>query len=224
MTVALAGVIAGVVHVLMGPDHLAAIAPLAVADRARSWRTGIRWGLGHSAGVLGVALLVLLARHALDIEAMSSHGEVAVGLVMVGIGVWGIRAVLRQPEPDGRPRHDHRQVGSHAALAVGTLHGVAGSSHLLGILPALALPSDGAAAVYLFCFVIGSIAAMGSFASLVGWIAGRPRARGAAAQRALLLACSALAVLVGGFWLFANLPATVAHPAAALAERAAGGR
>jgi hypothetical protein len=65
---------------------------------------------------------------------------------------------------------------------------------------------------------------MGSFAALVGWIAGRPRARGVAAQRALLLASSALAVLVGGFWLFASLQATVAHPDAALAEGAAEGR
>ena len=40
MTLALAGLVAGAVHVLSGPDHLAAIAPYAVADKARSWRTG----------------------------------------------------------------------------------------------------------------------------------------------------------------------------------------
>jgi len=32
---------------------------------------------------------------------------------------------------------------ARAAFGVGTLHGLAGSSHLLGVLPALALPSRG---------------------------------------------------------------------------------
>src|SRR4029450_9914430 len=42
-----------------------------------------------------------------------------------------------------------------AAFAVGTLHGLAASSHLLGILPALALPSTRAAGAYLLCFCSG---------------------------------------------------------------------
>ena len=93
-------------------------------------------------------------------------------------------------------------------MAVGTLHGLAGSSHLLGIVPALALPSDVAAAAYLLCFGAGSVAAMGGFASIMGWIASRPGTRGAGAQRALLGLCSTAAVLVGGFWLLSSLPAT----------------
>ena len=59
MTLAFAGFLAGFVHVLSGPDHLAAIAPYAVDGKSRAWRTGVRWGLGHAAGVLGVGLLVL---------------------------------------------------------------------------------------------------------------------------------------------------------------------
>lgn len=209
MTIELAGVMAGVVHVLSGADHLAAIAPYAVADKARSWRTGVRWGLGHSAGVLGVAFLVLLSRHALPIEALSVYSEVSVGFVLVGIGLWGARAALRRPDHGARPGHAHRHVHGHAAVAVGALHGLAGSSHLLGILPALALPSNGAAGAYLLCFGIGSVAAMGAFASLIGWVAGRPGASGAAVQRALLWVSSAIAVLVGGVWLLKTLRGTV---------------
>ena len=206
MTLALAGLAAGVVHVLSGPDHLAAIAPYAIADKARSWRTGVRWGLGHSAGVLGVGLLVLLARHALPVEALSAHSELGVGLALIGIGLWGVRAALRR-HGHARPRgHEPGQRGhGRAAMAVGTLHGLAGSSHLLGIVPALALPSDGAAA-YLLCFGAGSVAGMGGFASFVGWIADRPGARGVGAQRALLGLSSVMAVVVGGFWLLSSLP------------------
>lgn len=207
MTLALAGLVAGVVHVLSGPDHLAAIAPYAVTDKARSWRTGVRWGLGHNASLLGVGLLVLLTRHALPIEALSARGELGVGLALVGIGAWGIRGALRRPDHPARlghtrQHHDH----GHAAFAVGTLHGLAGGSHLLGILPALALPSDGAACAYLLCFGMGSVAAMGTFASLIGWIAGRPGASGAGVQCALLGLSSITAVAVGSFWVLSSLP------------------
>ena len=209
MTLALAGLVAGVVHVLSGPDHLAAIAPYAVTGKTRSWKTGVRWGLGHSTGVLGVGLLVLLARHALPVEVLSAHSELGVGLVLLAIGVWSIRAGLRRHDHAGPPSHQHRHHShGHAAMAVGTLHGLAGSSHLLGIVPALALPSDAAAAAYLLCFGAGSVAAMGGFASIIGWIASRPGTSGAGAQRALLGLCSTVAVLVGGFWLLSSLPAT----------------
>ena len=57
----------------------------------------------------------------------------------------------------------------------------------------------------------------------IGWVAGRPRASGAAAQRALLCVCSAIAVLVGGFWLLKSLPVTVPLPAAALEARGGDG-
>ena len=198
MTTALAGVLAGMVHVLSGPDHLAAIAPYAVADRARSWSTGVRWGLGHSAAVLGVGLLVLVGRRALPVEALSAHSELAVGLVLLAIGVSGIRSALRH-----RPGHVH----GRAPFAVGTLHGLAGSSHLLGILPALALASDAVAGAYLLSFGMGSIVAMGAFAAIVGWVAGRGIIGGAGAQRALLALCSVAAAAIGCFWIFSNLPA-----------------
>ena len=89
-------------------------------------------------------------------------------------------------------------------MAVGTLHGLAGSSHLLGIVPALALPSDGAAAVLPALFGAGSVAAMGAFASFVGWIAGRPGASGPRAQSAFLGLSSLVAVAVGGFWILGS--------------------
>ena len=87
---------------------------------------------------------------------------------------------------------------------MGTLHGLAGSAHLVGMLPALALPSDFAAGSYLLLFGLGSVAAMGTFASLVGWIAGRPGASGPRAQSALLGLSSVVAVAVGGFWILAG--------------------
>ena len=228
MTLAFAGLLAGFVHVLSGPDHLAAIAPYAVDGKGRAWRAGVRWGFGHTAGVFGVAVMALLLRHALPIERLSAWGERCVGLVLIAIGIWGARAALAARAEHGQQRdhahshshahahgHDHRndrgrpaittRGRGRAAFAVGTLHGLAGSSHLLGILPALAMPSDLAAGIYLLLFGTGSVAAMGTFASFLGWIAGWPGACGVNAQAALLGLCSIVAVAVGGFWIFSEL-------------------
>ncbi len=85
---------------------------------------------------------------------------------------------------------------------MGTVHGVAGSSHLFGILPALALPTQSAAVSYLAGFGVGAIAGMTRFAAMVG-VVSRPRraARDGCAIATMLYACSLSAFLVGGFWL-----------------------
>src|SRR5262245_30260412 len=88
LVVGLAGTFAGVVHVLSGPDHLAAVALL--ANDGSSWRTGALWGLGHSSGVIVVGLLALLARAWLPIDSLSSWSERMAGVVLIGIGVWGL--------------------------------------------------------------------------------------------------------------------------------------
>ena len=193
----LVGFFAGLVHVWSGPDHLAAIAPYAVQAKRGAWRTGVRWGLGHATGVFLAALGVLLLRSAFPIELVSGWGERLVGFVLVGIGAWGLRTALVRKRPPAGETHAHGQ----KAFAVGTLHGTAGSAHLLGVLPALALPSNLAATAYLLLFGAASVAAMGSFASLVGWFAARPGANAPRVQAWLLCLSSLLAIAVGGYWL-----------------------
>ena len=45
------GLFAGFLHVLTGPDHLAAVAPSAALRGMDAWRSGLRWRIGHSSGV-----------------------------------------------------------------------------------------------------------------------------------------------------------------------------
>ena len=52
----------------------------------------------------------------------------------------------------------------HTAFFAGTLHGVAGTAHILGILPAVALPGLWASSAYLLAFGAGTVAAMAAFA------------------------------------------------------------
>ena len=46
MLTAVTGALAGLFHVLAGPDHLAAVGPLALDGRRRGWLAGWTWGSG----------------------------------------------------------------------------------------------------------------------------------------------------------------------------------
>ena len=217
MLIALTGAVAGFIHVLAGPDHLAAVAPLAAADRERGWLAGWTWGIGHAAGVVVVALLAVLLRDALPpIEAISAWSERLVGLALIGLGAWALRRGLdiqSHPHAHGAVAHDHLHLGAgprwirrlghaHASFYLGVLHGIAGSSHFFGVLPALALPTQGAAVLYIAAFGAGTVVAMTGFAAAVGSVGTRMRP-GTTAHRGLMVAAASLAVVVGTWWLVA---------------------
>lgn len=224
----LAGLATGLVHVLAGPDHLAAVAPLAADETRPQWKAGMLWGVGHTAGVCLVGVLLLAFRELLPIDALSAWSERIVGVALVAVGVWGglrarrlqlhrhhTGAIHAHVRPDAgasieadhalhHQQHTHAHLHGHArtraSFAMGTLHGLAGSSHLFGVLPALAFPTAFEAAGYLAGFGAGAILAMTAFAALVGVIATGTSRRSAAAHQGLLYACSAAAVVVGGVW------------------------
>ena len=211
------GALAGFFHVLSGPDHLAAVAPIAVADRKRGWLAGWTWGIGHASGVVVIALLAVLLRGVLPpIDAISAWSERLVGAALIGIGIWALRRSTRmQPSTHVHGTHSHhhlhvqrgpgwmRRVGhAHASFCLGVLHGIAGSSHFFGVLPALALPTAGASLMYIGAFGVGTVAAMTAFAAAVG--VGTLRVKnGAVAHRVMMAAAATLAIVSGGVWLIA---------------------
>jgi ABC-type nickel/cobalt efflux system permease component RcnA len=238
LTVVFAGVLAGVLHVISGPDHLAAVAPLAAADRTRAWRQGLMWGIGHSSGTWVLAAVALAFREALNVDAISTWSERLVGLVLIAIGIWSLQRALRtrvhihahthdgsthvhahthdtetshpphaaQPHnPHSRASHSHTgHSHTHGALGVGTIHGLAGTSHLLGVLPALALPTRTGAVSYVVAFGVGSIIAMTLFAAAVGVLASRSGRLGPRAGQYFVVAASILAMCVGVYWIFVS--------------------
>jgi hypothetical protein len=212
---ALTGALAGLVHVLSGPDHLAAVAPLAVSDRRRGWLAGWTWGIGHTSGVVVVAAVAVLLRDVLpSVDEISSWSERLVGGALMAVGLWALRQSARvkpAPHAHGRVAHDHlhvqagprwiRRLGhAHASFCLGVLHGIAGSSHFLGVLPALALPTREAALTYIGAFGVGTIAAMTGFSAIVGYAAGRATPT-PGVHRGLMVTAALLAIALGGAWL-----------------------
>ena len=86
----LAGIAAGLLHVFSGPDHLAAVAPLASERERGQWLTGLQWGIGHTMGVLLIAALLLLLKEQLPLDAISAYSERMVGASLIMIGGWGV--------------------------------------------------------------------------------------------------------------------------------------
>ena len=228
MTPALVGALAGLMHVVSGPDHLVAVAPLAIRKPALGLRVGTAWGLGHATGVVALGLLGVVARSFINIDRISNWSEVLVGGVLIGIGVWALwqsrKVVLhRHPhvhapshvDPSNRP-HEHLHIHvaneSHTEIAhrhhkrsaygIGILHGAAGTGHLLGVVPALALPPRQGLA-YLFSYAVAAVAAMAGFGGLMGTIGHRLSPRLLCNFMRLL---GVVAVGIGVYWVTSGWP------------------
>lgn len=220
MVVVITGLLAGLIHVLSGPDHLTAIAPLAVHRPRAAWIPGVRWGLGHSTGVAVVGLLALWLRDKLPLDLVSSWGDRMVGVVLFGIGLWALhRARKHKIHAHEHVHHGQRHIHfhvhqraaghddpqahdrhTHAAFPIGMLHGLAGSSHVLGILPMLALPTQTEAITYLVAFGGGTILAMAGFSSGLGWLTSRYAANSVKLYRELMSTCAVAAMVIGCIW------------------------
>jgi hypothetical protein len=153
----------------------------------------MQWGVGHTAGVLLIATLLLFVKEQLPLDLISGYSERIVGVSLIAIGFWGVwkasRAVVTS--------HSH----AGASFAMGTIHGLAGSSHLFGVLPALAFSARTDSILYLVGFGIGAIAGMTAFATGMGLLANRIGRQNQRRYSGLLYASSAAALVMGGFWL-----------------------
>ena len=196
----LTGLAASSLHVISGPDHLAAVTPLAIESKRKSWIVGFSWGLGHTIGVFIIGILFILFKDIIPVEAISGYSEQIVGIMLILIGLWIFYRIFSKKP--GR-KIETRKNDVWTALGIGVLHGVAGVSHLIGILPSLALPTKADSASYIIGFGVGTIITMVAYSAIMGLMSQSAAKRN---QQKLLLgiriAGSSAAVIVGIFWIF----------------------
>ncbi|CAA7016581.1 unnamed protein product [Microthlaspi erraticum] len=184
LTSAWTGFLAGCLHTLSGPDHLAALAPLSIGrTKMESAAVGALWGCGHDAGQVIFGLLFLLLKDRLHIEVLRTWGTRVVGLTLVIIGAMGIKEASEASEPcvaletdvsgmvpagekQALPQTKKKKIG-FATFATGVVHGLQPDA-LLIVLPALALPSRLAGSAFLIMFLVGTVIAMGSYTAFIG--------------------------------------------------------
>ncbi len=207
MSALIGGLVAGSFHVVSGPDHLVAVTPLAARSPLQAMRIGAWWGAGHAVGAALLGAVGALAKAAVDVEDLSAWAEFLVGAVLCGVGLWAFvqaRKLVVQPHSNAET-HDERAQGKHhhaTSFGVGVMHGAAGTGHLLGVLPSLALPPL-SAAVYLAAYGFAAILAMTLFSGVIGLVGKRLPPGG---LRGFLYASGAAAVGLGVYWMATGYP------------------
>ena len=174
------------------PDHLVAVTSLVAADGGDARgaaRLGAWWGVGHAMTLLVIGLPLIFFKGELP-AWLETGAERAVGVVIVALA---LRVLYRWVRGDYRPgahglgseRHRHLRRGpgaqhSHVhvrsprqALAIGTLHGLAGTGAIVLLLLA-ALPSQLEAAAALAVFAPMSVISMALCTTAFAWVLTRP--------------------------------------------------
>jgi high-affinity nickel permease len=212
VTACLLGFANGLRHALE-PDHLAAVSTLVAGERSAkaSVRYAAAWGAGHAVMLVMAGGALALLRAELS-PRVSDSLELVVAVVLIGLGLRGLRQASRASQHGARFLHAHGTIEhAHAGVidhvhvsgwtmarlpfVVGLVHGLAGSGALAALV-ALHVGSSAFALSFIGIYAVGAACGMAALAGLLGW----PLARLARAPRAtpLLVGVSASASLVVG--------------------------
>lgn len=178
------GFLLGMRHALEA-DHVAAVAVL--ATRAKTLRQavplGVMWGLGHTLTLFAFGAVIVVLNTSIP-EQFAQLLEALVGLMLVGLGVDVLYRLIRKRihfhihrHDDGNThihahshkgekshdpaRHDHQHLKGmpRRALAVGMMHGLAGSAALV-LLTMQTFEPVSTRVVYIVLFGLGSMVGM----------------------------------------------------------------
>ncbi|MCZ7585603.1 MAG: hypothetical protein M5R36_20920 [Deltaproteobacteria bacterium] len=168
-----------------------------------------------------MAALALVLRDVVSLERLTGIGGRLVGASLIGVGLWGLHRAFSKrlhmhEHTHGPERHAHIHLHdrdghaaghgahaghAHAAVGVGILHGLAGGSHVVGVLPALILPSRLAALCYLVTYGVATVATMSVFTWGLQRIADRWLLSKLSVYRATLASLAGIACVVGAVFL-----------------------
>lgn len=190
------GLVIGMQHALEA-DHVAAVAAIAArqTSRRRIVTHGAVWGLGHTLTLMGVAAAVMFLGMAVS-AALAGWLELAVGVMLILLGGHLVFRLVRDRVHFHQHRHGDGVVHFHAhshkgearphnprahdhehprgmpwrSLAVGMVHGLAGSAALMVLTastigPMVDSPTFGLA--YVALFGIGSIVGMAALSAVI---------------------------------------------------------
>lgn len=225
----IAALFASILHVITGPDHLAAVIPFAIESKKKAWKIGLFWGIGHLMGMLAIGILFLIFRELIPVEKISAYSEQLVGIVLLLIGVWAFYKIFKEEKNHKHlhihgnhsvviHKHEHTHVheSSHqhahkeplkqssiASLSIGFLHGLAGISHFLLFIPVASFKNQIDSISYLTGFSCGIVLAMTTFALLIGQISSFSKnEHHDTLFKGIRFSGGLFAIIIGLYWLF----------------------
>jgi high-affinity nickel-transport protein len=187
--IVLLGFFLGMKHAL-DPDHVVAITTIVTrqGQAVRAALIGAMWGLGHTLTIFLVGSAIILLHVAIPAR-LGLAMELAVGGMLILLGVLNITGVLKKAQDRFTAEHDdtkpHRHGLMHAfaslgmynvvrPLAIGIVHGLAGSA-AVALLVMTTIKEPWWQLGYLLLFGIGTIAGM----TLITTVLAKPVTHGA---------------------------------------------
>jgi hypothetical protein len=158
-SILLVGLLLGMKHATEA-DHLAAVATLATrqASLAQTLRQGVAWGVGHTLSLMLFGGVVFMLGQAIS-PSLEQALETGVGIMLIVLGADVLRRLIVKRIHFHVHRHEHVRRWPLRALAVGMMHGLAGSAALV-MLSLKSLPSWSVGLGYIAVFGAGSIVGM----------------------------------------------------------------
>ncbi len=220
--VLLTGIFAAMLHVLSGPDHLAAVTPLALERKNKYWKIGMAWGLGHVLGMMLIGLLFYFLKDLIPVDKISHYSEKFVGFMLIAIGIWAIYRVkhpkkLTYPHTHQDKIHIHKvEEKNHThneltdsknvflSFGIGIIHGFAGVSHFILMLPVLGYESKWQSIGYMIGFAVGIVAAMVLYVSILEKISKKSTGKSEKTLTYLQYTGALAAIIIGVLWIFVN--------------------
>ncbi len=191
ISVTILGFLLGMRHAT-DPDHVVAVTTIVSQQRSlwRAARTGVLWGIGHSATILlvGGAIVLLKVQVSAIPPRLGLTLEFLVAVMLVVLGLLTLAG-------------DERKVADSTArpITVGFVHGLAGSA-AVATLPQVALiPSPLWAFAYLGVFGVGTIVGMLLITATISAPALYARHRFVGLNRSLRIASGVLSIVFGVF-------------------------
>lgn len=198
LLIILSGLTAASVHVFSGPDHLASLTPIAVEVKKKAWYVGFLWGIGNLSGMLLLATIFLLFKTLLPINKISEISEQLVGVVLCAVGISAVYKAFKNKKPLNDNRVNQNQV--LLSLSIGLIHGLAGFSHFILLLPVLSFESWSQGVQYVIGFSVGTVVSMILYAGILGLLVNTKR-NVLTFIKVIRIVGGVIAFLVGVYWL-----------------------
>ncbi len=225
----LAGTLASMLHVISGPDHLAAVTPLVIETKRKTWKIGLSWGLGHLLGMLLIGVLFLVFKDFIPVDAISNYSEQMVAIVLIGVGLWAFYRIFKEDRSHNHPhlhtekdayihihkhKHHHNDAHHHthkkvvkqniiSSFGIGFIHGLAGVAHFLLLLPVLGFDNQIEGIQYVIGFAVGTVLAMSMYALIVGKLAEYSKQQhNETFFKGIRFAGGLFAIVIGFYWLY----------------------
>lgn len=186
----------GVKHALEA-DHLAAVCTLVAGDGSvsRAAKVGALWGLGHSA-VIVLAGGLLVAVGASVPAPIAAALDLAVALMLMGLGVAALRSMLANAPKEPKEVQPSRSGALGRPIAVGLVHGASGTAALT-LLAASTISVRLHAVAFVVLFGLASVAGMAIVAAAVAWPLRSAARRAPSAMRLLQGLAGAASIAAG---------------------------